>query len=177
MPWILSGRASQRKHDDVDIAVKERDMPLVRAWLSNQDFYDKALDSFELECNVKNLDFGMHAFIEDTLVSFVPYVIEGQSFTQRNALHKVFAGYDALIVAETKNLREDDCVQRSALPSGQLIGTGTAEAVKAAKVSTNREKDLIDIAEIDRMGYDPLRYARVLAAFEAMRVYCPAYSE
>ena len=37
--------------------------------------------------------------------------------------------------------------------------------------------DALDIAEIDRIGYDPARYARVTAAYEAMRIACVAYGE
>lgn len=61
------------------------------------------------------------------------------------------------------------------LPSGVAIGCATLESVRAAKMATGREKDARDVAEIDRMGYDHGRYARVAAAYAAMRVECAAH--
>lgn len=40
-----------------------------------------------------------------------------------------------------------------------------------------REKDATDVAEIDRIGRDPARYARVAAAYGAMRIECVAHWE
>ena len=51
------------------------------------------------------------------------------------------------------------------------------ESVRAAKVASGREKDAHDISEIDRIGYDPARYARVAAAYGAMRIECVTHGE
>lgn len=53
----------------------------------------------------------------------------------------------------------------------------TLESVRAAKVASGREKDAHDVAEIDRIGYAPARYARVAAAYVAMRIECVAHGE
>ncbi len=66
---------------------------------------------------------------------------------------------------------------KGALPGGTVVGCATPESVRAAKVASGREKDALDIAEIDRIGYDPARYARVTAAYEVMRIACVAYGE
>ena len=41
---------------------------------------------------------------------------------------------------------------------------------------SDREKDTVDIAELDRLGCDHVRLARMVAAFERMDVTCAAYS-
>ena len=71
--------------------------------------------------------------------------------------------------------REDDLREARTLPDGAVIGCTTLEAVRAAKVSTARGKDALDVAEIDRMGYDAGRYARVAEAYAAMEVACVAH--
>lgn len=64
-----------------------------------------------------------------------------------------------------------------ALPGGTTIGCATLESVRAAKVASGREKDALDVAEIDRIGCDPARHARVAGAYAAMRIACVAHGE
>lgn len=176
-PWIVSGNDSGRCHDDVDFSAHAHDMPAVRAWLKEQGLYDAALDSLELDCNSEKTDFGVHAIIDDVMVSFAPFRIEGGKLAQRNAVHASFAGYDALFLATIEGLDEADFVEMRELPDHSIVGMSTIEAVRASKVATEREKDRADIAEIDRIGYDADRYERVAAAFATMEVTCPAHGE
>ncbi|WP_139650621.1 hypothetical protein [Raoultibacter phocaeensis] len=177
VPWIISGNDSGRCHDDVDFSVRAADMPAVRSWLAMRGFYDETLDSLNLECNSSRADFGVHAVVDSVMVSFAPFSIENGALEQRNALHASFAGYDALLLATAAGLEEDDFVEMRELPDGSRVGMSTIEAVRAAKVATDREKDLADLAELDRIGYDADRFARVAAAFATMEVTCPAHSE
>lgn len=177
VPWVISGNASGRCHDDVDFSVRDEDMPTVRTWLQTRGFYDAALDSREIACNSKREDYGVHALIDGVMVSFAPFRIEDGKLTQRNALHRSFAGYDALLVAAIEGLAEADFVEMRELEDGTRIGVATIESVRAAKAATDREKDKADLAEIDRIGYDAERLARVEASFATMTVDCPAHSE
>lgn len=177
VPWMISGNDSGRLHDDVDFSVRAEDMEAVRSWLKAKGLFDAALDSMELACNPNRDDYGMHALIDNVMVSFAPFTIEGHHLYQRNALHASFAEYDALLVAAIEGLSEADFVEMRRLDNGEYIGVATIESVRSAKASTDREKDRADLAEIDRIGYDKDRYARVKAAFETMEVSCPAHSE
>ena len=57
------------------------------------------------------------------------------------------------------------------------VGISTLEACRAAKGASGRAKDAHDVAEIDRMGCDGARLARVEAAFSGMSVECVAFSD
>lgn len=51
------------------------------------------------------------------------------------------------------------------------------EAVRASKIMSDREKDARDIAEINRIGYDLDRYARIAKEYATMRIVCVAHGE
>lgn len=152
-------------------------MPAVRAWLEDEGLYDPALDSLRLPCNEGRGDFGAHAVVDGALVSFCPFALAGGGLRQRNAALVATDGFDALLEAAIPDVGEDDLREARALPDGTVIGCATLEAVRAAKVSTAREKDARDVAEIDRMGYDDDRYERIARAYAAMRVACVAHGE
>ena len=177
MPWVASGRDSGRLHGDVDVSVRLGDMPAVRAWLAAEGLYDPSLDSLELPCNDERGDFGVHALIDGVLVSFCPFRFEGSDLRQRNAALAATDGFDALLEAVVPGVAEGDLFETRALPGGAVVGCATLESVRAAKVASGREKDAIDVAEIDRIGFDPARYARVAAAYAAMRIECVAHGE
>lgn len=177
VPWVTSGRDSGRLHGDVDISVRLTDMPAVRAWLDAEGLYDPALDSLNLSCNEGRGDFGAHAAVDGVLVSFCPFTFADGELRQRNAALVATDGFDVLLEAVIPGVREDDLREERTLPDGTVIGCATLEAVRAAKVSTARGKDARDIAEIDRMGYDAGRYARVAEAYAAMEVACVAHGE
>lgn len=177
VPWVASGRDSGRLHGDVDISVRMADMPAVRAWLAAEGLYNPALDSLNLPCNADHGDFGVHAVAGGVLVSFCPFRFEGGDLRQRNAALAATDGFDALLEATVPGAVEGDLFEVRALPGGAVIGCAAFEVVRAAKVASGREKDAHDIAEIDRLGYDPARYARVAAAYGAMRIACVAHGE
>ena len=177
VPWVASGRDSGRLHGDVDVSVRLGDMPAVRSWLAAEGLYDPALDSLELPCNDERGDFGVHALIDGALVSFCPFRFEGNDLRQRNASLEMTDGFDALLEAVVPGVEEGDLFETRTLPGGVVVRCATLESVRAAKVASGREKDAHDVAEIDRIGYDPARYARVAAAYEAMRIECVAHGE
>lgn len=177
VPWVASGRDSGRRHGDVDVSVRLGDMPAVRAWLDAEGLHDPALDSLELPCNEQHRDFGAHAVVDGVLVSFCPFYFENGELHQRSAALEATDGFDALLEAVIPGVAEGDLFEGRALPGGVAIGCATLESVRAAKVASGREKDALDVAEIDRIGYDPARYARVAAAYVAMRIACVAHGE
>lgn len=177
VPWVASGRDSGRPHGDVDVSVRLGDMPAVRSWLAAEGLYDPALDSFGLGCNESQGDFGAHAIVDSVLVSFCPFHFEGRDLHQRNAALAATDGFDALLEAVVPGVEEGDLFEERALPGGDVVGCATLEAVRAAKVASGRDKDAHDVTEIDRIGYDPARYARVAAAYGAMRIECVAHGE
>ena len=177
VPWVASGRDSGRPHGDVDVSVRLGDMPAVRSWLAAEGLYDPALDSLELGCNGGRGDFGVHALVDGVLVSFCPFRFEGRGLHQRNAALLATDGFDALLEAVVPDTMERDLFETRALPGGAVVGCATLESVRAAKVASGREKDAHDVAEIDRIGFDPARYARVAAAYAVMRIECVAHGE
>lgn len=177
VPWVASGRESGRLHDDVDVSVRLGDMPAVRAWLAAEGLYDPALDSLNLGCNDGRGDFGTHALVGGVLVSFCPFSFEEGTLRQRNAALEMTDGFDALLEATLPGVAERDLFETRALPGGAAIGCATIESVRAAKVTSGRDKDAHDVAEIDCIGFDPARYARVAAAYAAMRIECVAHGE
>ena len=161
----------------MDVSVRLGDMPDVRSWLAAEGLYDPALDSLGLGCNEGRGDFGAHAIVDDVLVSFCPFHFEGNDLRQRNAALEMTDGFDALLEAAVPGVEEGDLFETRVLPCGDVVGCATLESVRAAKVASGREKDAHDVAEIDRIGYDPARYARVAAAYGAMRIECVAHGE
>lgn len=177
VPWAVSGRDSGRPHGDVDVSVRLDDMPAVRAWLDAEGLHDPALDSLGLGCNGGRDDFGAHALVDGVLVSFCPFLLEGNDLRQRSAALEATDGFDALLEAVVPDVAEGDLFEGRELPGGVAIGCATLESVRAAKVASGREKDALDVAEIDRIGCDDARYARVAAAYVAMRIACVAHGE
>lgn len=177
VPWILSGEDSGRLHGDIDFSVRRADMPDVRAWLEREGLYDPSLDSCCIPCNAEGEEYGAHAYIDGVLASFCPFFFRDGTLVQRNAEQAAFAGYDALLEATIPSLDEADFVETRELSDGTRVGVATLEACRAAKAASDRPKDLADIAELDRLGYDEARMERVAQAFAAMTIACPAHSE
>ena len=140
-------------------------MPVVREWLVREGLYDRALDSLDLPCNAPRADFGVHASIEGVSVSFCPFYFDGGALVQRNAALARFEGFDALFEARIPGISEGDFVEVRELPGMGAVGISTLEACRAAKGASGRAKDAHDVAEIDRMGCDSARLARVEAAW------------
>lgn len=177
VPWIASGRDSDRLHGDVDFSVRLADMPAVREWLVHEGFYDRSLDSLDLACNAAQADFGIHAAIGDVPISFCPFFFDGPTLIQRNAAIARFEGFDALFEARIHRIGEDDFIETREIPGTGRVGFSTLEACRAAKTASSRPKDAHDIAEIDRLGCDPARLARMETAFSGMSIECIAFGE
>lgn len=177
VPWMTSGCDSGRPHGDVDFSVRLADMPAVREWLAREGLYDRALDSLDLPCNAPRADFGVHAFVGGVPVSFCPFHFDGGALVQRNAALARFEGFDALFEARIPGIFEGDFVEVRELPGMGAVGVSTLESCRAAKAASGRPKDERDIAEMDRMGCDGARLARVEAAFANMSVVCKAFDE
>lgn len=175
VPWMASGGNSPRLHGDVDFSVPIDAMPIVRRWLMESGLYAAALDSRNLRCNAARADYGVHALIDGVIVSFCPFYFEGRTLHQRNASLLCADGFEALFAADIEGIDEKDYIEKRVLPDGGKIGSSTLEACRAAKVCSGRPKDQIDIAEIDRLGYDEQRFERLRPAFEAMTITCVAH--
>lgn len=161
VPWLVSGRDSGRLHGDVDFSVRLRDMPAVREWLVGEGLYDRALDSLDLACNMSRVDFGVHAIVGGVPVSFCPFSFVVGDLVQRNAALGRLEGFDALFEARIPGIAEEDFVETRHLPPVGAVGFSTLEACRAAKGASNRRKDIADIGEIDRIGFDAARLERV----------------
>lgn len=172
VPWVVSGSDSGRLHGDVDLSVRIADMPSVRMWLTAEGLYNVELDSLHLPCNEGRNDFGVHAVVDGVLVSFCPYYFEDAELHQRNAAIEISDGFDALLEAVMPDFAEADLIETRRLPGGEVVGCSTLEFVRAAKMTSAHEKDVNDLAEIDRIGYDAARFARIATAYDAMRIDC-----
>lgn len=175
VPWVASGRDSGRLHGDVDLSVRLGDMPAVREWLASEGLYERAFDSLDLVCNAARADFGAHAVIGGVPVSFCPFFFDGDALIQRNAATERIEGFSALFEARIPGIAEGDFVETREVCGAGAVGFSTLEACRAAKAASGREKDAHDVAEIDRVGCDAARLARVEAAFESMSVACVAF--
>lgn len=176
VPWVVSGRDSGRLHGDVDFSVQAGDMPAVRAWLAGQRDRVPVLDSLDLMCNGDRVDYGLCAVIDGVPVSFCPFSLTGGALCQRSAAFAALEGFDALFEARADDVSEEDFIERRTCSGGLMAGMATLEACRAAKQASSREKDLLDIAELDRLGCDCERLARMTAAFERMDVICAGHS-
>ena len=79
-------------------------------------------------------------------------------------------GTDALVTAIIENISINDYVSNYVRENQIVIGAYTLEVVKATKEKTNREKDMIDLLEIEKLVIENDRYARVQPSIQNMRV-------
>ncbi|VWM01384.1 Uncharacterised protein [Collinsella aerofaciens] len=138
VPWVASGRDSGRPHGDADVSVRLGDMPAVRSWLASEGLCDPALDSLGLGCDEGRGDFGAHTIVDGVLVSFCPFLLEGNGLRQRNASLAATDGFDALLEAIVPGVAEGDLFEGRALPGGAVIGCATLESVRAAAYAAMR---------------------------------------
>ena len=169
VPYIYSSRDSGRKHTDIDIVVKDDDMLFVRQYLKSAGYYQKDFDSIEFDYNSGHVDYGIEVFIQDIPVSFAPFKVIGNDIIQKNFLKKELSGYDALVKVTMCNIAVEDYITHIE-KDGLHIGTYTLEMVKCAKENSNREKDIHDIREIERIGINKERYTRVKPVIQNMRM-------
>ena len=113
-------------------------MPAVRSWLASEGLCDPALDSLGLGCDEGRGDFGAHTIVDGVLVSFCPFLLEGNGLRQRNASLAATDGFDALLEAIVPGVAEGDLFEGRALPGGAVIGCATLESVRAAAYDAMR---------------------------------------
>ena len=177
VPWILSGRNSNRKHSDIDIVVEIRNMELIRKYLKDKGYYQKEMDSRFLALNNTQGDYGIDALINGVPVNFAPFEANGDIIIQKNFSLKALVGYDALMKATMKNIAVEDYITTYLLKSGVELGSYTLEAVKAAKENSNRTKDKIDLCEVEKIGINQDRYNRIKSSIQNMQIECIAYEQ
>jgi len=177
VPWILSDRNSNRKHSDIDVVVENCNMELIREYLKNEGYYQKEMDSRFLAINNNQVDYGIEVLINGVPVNFAPFEVDGDSIIQKNFSIKALVGYDALMKATMKNIAVEDYITTYLLKSGIELGSYTLEAVKAAKESSDRTKDKIDLCEIEKIGINQERYNRIKSSIQNMQIECIAYEQ
>ena len=170
VPWILSGNDSGRKHGDIDIVVEKDDMGTVREFLRDKGYYKVEFDSMSFPFNVDQTDHGVEVLIKGIPVNFAPFEVSGNDITQRNFSIAELGGFNALLTATLKDISVEDYITDYKLDDGLEIGSYTVEVVRAAKEKSDREKDLVDLREIDRMGIDYERYSRVKPSVQDMKI-------
>ncbi|MEW9096265.1 MAG: hypothetical protein AB2417_14390 [Clostridiaceae bacterium] len=170
LPWIISSNDSNRKHSDIDIVVAKENMPLIRAYLKNKGLYNIKYDSIHLDFNTDYADFGIEAFINDIPVNFAPFEYQGNDIIQKNFSVAELSGLDALVQVTMKGIKVDDYVTFMNLANGLCIGMYTLEMVKSAKEISNRDKDIYDLKEIEKIGFDAARYNRVKPVVQNMSI-------
>lgn len=164
VPWLISGQMAPRMHGDLDLVAPASAMPAFRQWLQHIGKYDARLDSLvQLQ---RAHDYGLYAIIDGVCVNIAPYVVTPTGILQYNCtlatLNEATAGMEVTLPHMTAS---DYVVTRPWLAETTLAHFPLA-LVKATKLVTQRPKDAIDIAEIDRIRVDEAhvaRYQRYLA--------------
>lgn len=169
VPWIISKKDSNRKHGDIDLLVSNENMPKIRKFLSEHNLYDASLDSLNYE-NALGVDYGIDTYIDGISVGFYPYEkTKDRSIIQRSFSPIEINGKKDLKTKKIPNIEINDYLSKATLPNGSLIGISSLEIIKATKEKAAREKDIYDIREIDRIGYDVDRYERVKDSINNMK--------
>lgn len=170
VPYLYSGRESARKHADIDVVVQIHNMMAVRQYLANEGLYRADWDSTTFPFNRWHTDHGVEALIDNVPVNFAPFEVVTRGIVQKNFAMQELSGYDALLTATMDGISPEDYITSVELGDGKKIGTYTLEMVKCAKENSGRGKDAQDIREIERVGIDNARYARIKPAVQGMRI-------
>lgn len=170
VPWLLTGADSGRLHGDVDVTMELADLDRVRAWAQRNGFWREEGDSRSLPCNRDGADHGFEADVEGVRVSMTPFEATGDGIVQRSFSFADTAGFDALLTGTMAHLAREDYTCRHTLGDGREVGMETLEVLRAAKETNGRDKDALDLRELDKIGYDEERYRRVRGSVETMRM-------
>ncbi|MGE5456013.1 MAG: hypothetical protein ACM3O4_02800 [Ignavibacteriales bacterium] len=169
VPWLVSKKDSKRNHSDIDLLVLQENMLKVRKFLRKYNLYDASLDSLNYE-DAEMVDYGVDTYIRDIPVGFYPYEqISDELIVQRSFSSTDVSGRKDLKVKEIPNMKVTDYLAKTTLPNGSVIGISSLEVVKVTKEKAGREKDIYDIKEINRIGYDADRYERVKSSINNMK--------
>lgn len=168
VPWLVSKRDSKRNHGDIDFIVSEENMPKVRRFLIENNLYEPSLDSLNYE-EANSIDYGVDTFIDSIPIGFYPFE-QGEDglIIQRSFTPNEIEGRKDLKVKKIPMMELNDYLSITTLPNSREIGISSLEVVKASKELVGREKDMYDIKEIDRIGYNSKRYERVKKSIENM---------
>lgn len=169
VPWLVSKKDSKRNHSDIDLLVLQENMLKVRKFLRKYNLYDASLDSLNYE-DAEMVDYGVDTCISGIPVGFYPYEqISDELIVQRSFSSTDVSGRKDLKVKEIPNMKVTDYLAKTTLPNGSVIGISSLEVVKVTKEKAGREKDIYDIKEINRIGYDADRYERVKSSINNMK--------
>lgn len=168
VPWLISGNNSNRKHDDLDLLVSKENMPIVRDFLIKHNLYNASLDSLNYE-DAEMVDYGVDTYIDNIPVGFYPYekMIDGSIVQRSFSLAEIDHKKD-LKVKKIPNMAITDYLSTATLQNGTIIGISSLEVIRVTKALVGREKDIYDIKEIDRIGYDFYKYERVKHSIDNM---------
>jgi hypothetical protein len=157
VPYILSGNDSNRKHGDIEFVVDEKNMEMIRQCLQYYNVYDAQLDSVSEN---QNIDYGVTCIIGGIPVEFYPFKFENNLLTIRTYS---IINNNALQLKERliSNAVREDFLTEYKENGNSILKTMSLEAIRFSKEQANRNKDLVDIREIDRIGYDKDKYQRV----------------
>jgi hypothetical protein len=82
VPYLLSGEDSGREHGDIDCAVKQEDMAIVREAIKEMGLHNPEFDSLQIN-KTDNLDYGFETFIDGFNVGFKPYAVDDEGISVR----------------------------------------------------------------------------------------------
>lgn len=168
IPYVLMDANSPRKHEDIDIICRQSDMALIRELLKLNGLYHPDLDSLTYPQNAEHVDYGASTLIHDVPVGFYPYVIENGNIIQRSFTPMMIGTERDFKVKIIPELAEEDYITTSTLADGTVFGHTTLEVLIYTKMAVGREKDLIDIKAIEKLGINQERLARVEATSKNM---------
>ena len=139
--------------------------------MDNEFEEKKAQDELEKGYEeAEKIDYGVDTYINGIPIGFYPYEqMPDGSIIQRSFSPTEVDGKKDLKVKEIPNMEVTDYLARTTLPNGSVIGISSLEVVKVTKEKAGREKDICDIREIDRIGYDADRYERVKNSINNMK--------
>ena len=196
VPWIVSNTDSGRLHSDIDIICKQEDMGIVRDKLKEFGVYNELMDSMYYH-HEDGLDYGVDTNISGVPVGFYPYevktvkkidnngkfvdtdMIVQRSFTPPFVEGKLSGNREdkpELKVKDMPCLLESDYYSEASIDgipfkhtSLELIKATKQRAMGAADSDWRSEKDERDIKQIDTIGTDPKKQARIDTAMTLMR--------
>lgn len=193
VPWIVSNTDSDRLHSDIDIICKQEDMEMVRNKLKEFGVYNELMDSLYYNHD-DNLDYGVDTNISGVPVGFYPYdvktvkklddngkfvdtdMIVQRSFTPPFVNGKLSGNKEdrpELKVKDMPSLLESDYYSKASIDGIPFKHTSLelikATKQRAMKASWRSGKDLKDIEQIDKIGIDSEKQARINMAMTLMR--------
>lgn len=166
VPYLVSQKESDRDHSDIDIIVRQEDMPAVREYSKRENLPN--VDSLDLSYNKGHIDYGIDVEIDGITVNFAPYEIDRDTVVQRNFLLKRSCGIDALAEISIRHVDMNMLLGKTSI-NGTVVQTYRLEMVKIMKERSKKKKDAIDIRVIDEFGYDEQHYSALKERLKDMK--------